>query len=518
MVDSTAASRKSLSLEETFDMCGIVGFVHGGRVRQDTNRSDWFTSALYAGALRGMHSTGVFAVEDSHEVYLMKAAQEAATFIDRRTNADVLDSLGWGTRAAVGHNRFATSGKINFENAHPYQHGEITLVHNGTLKAYYHMPSHEEADTDSSRIAAALNAASPASAVKVLEELQGAYALVWYDARSATMNFARNDERPLDYLYLNNDQLFFTSEGGMCSWLTERHGLTDKYYATHPFSTHVLYTVHTDDDGAFVLNGGDKLAWEKQEYTPARPPLALVPERGAGAVVSTSGGSGKSLKKLNKRLKEALLKCGHGDLMEVQGSYAEPYKGPDGKDRALGMVQGWFDITDQNFLTDDGFKGHLFADVHQCPVLPESSPIEMDTMRARITGMRKEEHGDVTLLGSFVKMLQHRFDTCLWDNCKEVHHALDGQRWMYDDEDRPIHRHDHFKLSFTSREVDVMTDEGRCKECNKEAYYVPAMETFFPDSCTEVGEFVCGDCYQKGWFGDDGNLGADLEVVSRGTA
>jgi predicted glutamine amidotransferase len=517
-VDSTAAFRKNTSSEETDKMCGIVGFVHGGKVRADTNRSDWFTSALYADALRGQHSTGLFTVESNHDVCLLKAAQEAATFIDRRANSDVLDAIGWGTRAAVGHNRFATQGGINYENAHPYHCGNIHLVHNGTLKAYYHMPAHEEADTDSSRIAAALNAATPENAVKVLEELRGAYALVWYDSRTGSMNFARNEERPLEYLYLNNDQLFFTSEGAMCSWLCDRHNLTDKLYQTTPFAVNTLYRVNADDDGTFLLNGGDSIAWEKTEYTPVPPPVALVPSRGAGAnEPKGNGGSSGSVNKLNKRLKKALLKCKHGDVIEVQGSYIEPYKGPGGRERNVGLVQGWFDINEQNFLVEDGFKGHLFADVHSTPVPADASCIEVDSVRARVTGLRKEEHGDMTLLTTFVKTLQHRFDTSLWDNCKEVHDALDGQRWLYDDEDKPIHRHDHFKLSFTSREVDEMTGSSQCKECAKLAEYVPAMETFFPEACTKVGEFVCGDCYQQSWFKEDGNLGVDLEVVSRGT-
>src|SRR3546814_8848521 len=36
--------------------------------------------------------------------------------------------------AFVGHNRFATKGKVNDLNAHPFHYGNIVGAHNGTLE------------------------------------------------------------------------------------------------------------------------------------------------------------------------------------------------------------------------------------------------------------------------------------------------------------------------------------------------------------------------------------------------
>ncbi len=69
----------------------------------------------------------------------------------------------------------------------------------------------------------------PPGAKSVIEDLDGAFTLVWHDARDDMIRIVRNKERPLHMAVSeqgNGSTLYFASEAGMLAWLLRRNGIT----------------------------------------------------------------------------------------------------------------------------------------------------------------------------------------------------------------------------------------------------------------------------------------------------
>src|SRR5690554_6598577 len=107
-------------------MCGIVGIISNKGYANVNERKKLFQQMLFVDALRGEHSTGMFLVDKKGvEVDYVKRAMHATDFLELPAVNKLINDLGSRT-FVVGHNRFATQGKINNINAHPFVHGKIT--------------------------------------------------------------------------------------------------------------------------------------------------------------------------------------------------------------------------------------------------------------------------------------------------------------------------------------------------------------------------------------------------------
>lgn len=172
---------------------------------------------------RGPDSTG-FASMQSHPVTgpkgwkLAKLASNPIDLFDMKRFNDALN--GHTSTVFLGHNRLATRGVINNNNAHPYAFpkadgtGDIVCAHNGTLDVSswraLEEATGEKYDVDSMAVAAAV---AKLGIDETIPLLQGAWALVWFDTGDNTLNFIRNKERPLWYAYNEKfDKLFWASE------------------------------------------------------------------------------------------------------------------------------------------------------------------------------------------------------------------------------------------------------------------------------------------------------------------
>lgn len=197
-------------------MCGIVGYIHNTEDREVSEElKEFMRFALFIDTVRGRDSTGIFSVNNNRKT------SKATTYKTMLTGAELSAShlfdqhykQGW---AVVGHNRAATVGDVNIDNAHPFTFGPITLVHNGTLTDDgVSLDQYDRAlDVDSMQIANALSKVEPDQAKTVLEQLQGAFALVWHDARNQSINVVRNSQRPLHFTYNHKqDVMLFMSDG-----------------------------------------------------------------------------------------------------------------------------------------------------------------------------------------------------------------------------------------------------------------------------------------------------------------
>lgn len=173
-------------------MCGIVtvfgsdmGPVHG-QVMKDL---------LILDQVRGMHATGVLKVDSQGNVLVKKEPVNGATFVSDTDNKAFVTTLS-SSRGIIGHNRWATMGTLVAENAHPFQHDHITMVHNGTLDSQDTLATDEankSFEVDSNQLAFTL---SQWGVQRTVRQTDGAFVLAWHDQTENSFNFVRNSKRP----------------------------------------------------------------------------------------------------------------------------------------------------------------------------------------------------------------------------------------------------------------------------------------------------------------------------------
>lgn len=179
-------------------MCGIVG-IAGYDLNSKHNKL--FKDLLYLDTIRGPDSTGILRVDDKWDTTVLK---------NIGTPWDVIETLAGDrlfrgfSRIWLGHNRWATKGKVNRINAHPFEFKDIIGVHNGTLIRQNLLPDHEYYEVDSENIFACIQEKGVKETINLLA---GAYTLVWYNKVDRTINFIRNSQRPLFYVYSKDNKL-----------------------------------------------------------------------------------------------------------------------------------------------------------------------------------------------------------------------------------------------------------------------------------------------------------------------
>lgn len=249
-------------------MCGHIG-VFGNLTAPDLK---FFRNGLVADYVRGVHSTGMAACTPS-DVAIHKLAIDPINFLDL---SKVKSSINVTQHALIGHNRQATKGKINSVNAHPFQHGSITLVHNGTLTNQWQLEKLFDApsfDTDSELICWLIDNYELGSVIKSLE---GAFALVWWDSNDNSINMINNGEREFN-IAVDKDTVYWGSEAKMLDWLLHRAGIAyqDDMKVFSPAIGRYSKFSWTRKDGLSVET-------EDLELAPEKKPTPRQAKKGAG--------------------------------------------------------------------------------------------------------------------------------------------------------------------------------------------------------------------------------------------
>lgn len=200
-------------------MCGLVGVA--GTLEGKHERA--FETLLALDTFRGVHSTGLFRVKRylNEEVDLLKEVGTPWEGLFR-----LKEYKGFYTpwsKILAGHNRAATIGEVTKENAHPFQIGKIVGMHNGTLRDQSLLDDHKDFEVDSENI---IHCIDKIGAEETIAKLHGAYALVWYNMEEKQLNFIRNHERPLKYVFSEDGKaLFWASEEWMLTGALARCGI-----------------------------------------------------------------------------------------------------------------------------------------------------------------------------------------------------------------------------------------------------------------------------------------------------
>jgi len=217
-------------------MCGNIALVSTNKTTTDwKKRSDWFKAALVADTIRGSDGTGLAFVPHTNmtDPDFLKQAVPGPTFLENKRVDSILNTCE-KYAVLMGHNRAATKGGISSVSSHPFQHGAITLCHNGTLTQWTGVDPSFTVDSE-----AICHAFDKNGAKETLEKLKGAYALQWYDANSKTYNIARNEQRPLTLAFSDKREfMLVASEAWMIRELA------------------IKYKVPLDDKGVWSLNPG----------------------------------------------------------------------------------------------------------------------------------------------------------------------------------------------------------------------------------------------------------------------
>lgn len=195
-------------------MCGIVGVISNYSNGFDDKEVNAFTTMLFLDTLRGLDSTGVFALDRDNNIEIHKAAVNGGSFVADDIYKQFKTTLMYDGTFVVGHNRAATKGTINDDNAHPFWApmddgiNHIILVQNGTFRS-----DHKKiADTEVDSAAIAQLFAEEEDIEKAVNSFDASYSLVWYNSKLQTLNMLRNSERPLWLAPNGTTGLLFASE------------------------------------------------------------------------------------------------------------------------------------------------------------------------------------------------------------------------------------------------------------------------------------------------------------------
>jgi len=191
-------------------MCGIVGYI--GK----QNAVDIMLAGLSKLEYRGYDSSGI-AIVQGNEVLVNKAEGKLINLKNK------IDGMGLTSNIGIGHTRWATHGRPSDYNAHPHtsQNGKFAVVHNGIVENYLRLKETYLADevftseTDTEVVAHMLekfyNGNFEETVVKVLEVLEGAYALVMICADEPDKIIACRKDSPM-VLGVGDGESFIASD------------------------------------------------------------------------------------------------------------------------------------------------------------------------------------------------------------------------------------------------------------------------------------------------------------------
>lgn len=439
-------------------MCGLVGMA-GNIVEQDKKALKYL---MIFDSSRGEDSTGLAVVhENNNDIAVHKKVggphilfNESPVFDNKNIYSGVRGKV------FIGHNRAATRGKVNDENAHPFHHNTVVGAHNGTLVSTFKLEDANKFDVDSEAIFYNLDKYDVES---VVPNIYGAYALTWYDKVNDTVYVIRNKERPLYWCRRkDNDVVFWASESWMLTAALDKAGITHSDPVS--FEVDTLYSLDVLDCRATAFR---KVEWVAEKtiegYKPA-PVKKQTQVRTNGGntnnvipfVGSTSGSSSNIFNNSSTRTKDEVAVMKMLTDTEILFRFSEVKKGVS-KTEYLSAYP--------DDLTKD-YDIRVFA-----------------TNDKRWNDWKKKKHGTL-FRGKIKRVVENR-----WGNKKEVYFLIDLRSIREEPEDKtPTLPFDEEKKSLLDSMMGGTVDERYYE--GFQGRYLNHKEWL---SCTKQGCAGCGE-------------------------
>lgn len=243
-------------------MCGLTG-VLSAYLSQDHIRI--FEDLMIMSTLRGREGAGIITIDE--ETGKGNRNNPIMTHKFTGTGAGLVTSAGYRkiltTRkktGLVGHCRLPTRGLNSPDFIHPHVHGNIAGVHNGTLWTVDDKFVNDN-QSDSSLL---FRSIAQNGLQKAVDDSHGAMALVWVDNSDETLNFFRNDDRPL-WLAENCHKpttIFWASEKSFLELALSRVGYRNWIITQMPSYRHLKTPFQPGKEIEF-----DRIVVEKKWYS-----------------------------------------------------------------------------------------------------------------------------------------------------------------------------------------------------------------------------------------------------------
>jgi len=201
----TLAIKTRIGLEGN-KICGIVGAASRNLVGTEVKT---FEDLMIVSNLRGKQGAGVIVVSEK-KVHGVKSVGNGIDVIERESYRKLAYK---DCSILVGHTRWPTKGGVDINAVHPHMFSGLAGVHNGTLRKVRNQTV-PDSESDSGAIYKHIN---EVGVVEALKEAEGAYALVFIDYKTSTLNFIRNFARPLFFAKVN-----WHSPGRTLYWASEK--------------------------------------------------------------------------------------------------------------------------------------------------------------------------------------------------------------------------------------------------------------------------------------------------------
>jgi predicted glutamine amidotransferase len=226
-------------------LCGLVGMM-GAIGKFDRVAFHWL---LHLDVIRGDDSTGICAVHNDNSVKVFKEVGRPEELYDKYEKEFFHDYYQrHDVKCLIGHNRAATQGEVNAENAHPFEYKNIIGAHNGTIIPWSlkNLNGFKEHQIDSQIVFQHINDTN--NVQEVWDTADGAMALTWWDKDTKSLNVARNEQRPLHYCLSKDEKvIFWASKPWMLEAALARCGVKHKKIVS--FDTNVHYKIFIGEKG-----------------------------------------------------------------------------------------------------------------------------------------------------------------------------------------------------------------------------------------------------------------------------
>lgn len=250
-------------------ICGLVGIMGNNLGYSEAKAMEWL---LHLDATRGKDSTGVAVAKKHGAVELYKEVGPPdflyKKFPDKFHKGRLILH---DVNMVMGHNRWATQGVVNENNAHPFNFTNIVGAHNGTVPLYSlrDFPGHKHFHIDSQIIYSHLD---EGPLQDLWDKADGAMALTWWDKNTKELNMVRNKERPLCYAITPDQSTLIWGSEDWFIWLAcGRNGIK--------LGEGAVVSLEEDVHHKFSIKEG-KIEVDKIKLTPFKKPTTTIIHRG----------------------------------------------------------------------------------------------------------------------------------------------------------------------------------------------------------------------------------------------